>query len=123
MVHRILPFVLLVSGAALTGGCAQFPALGHTVTPAMEAAPYPDLVPIEPLLAQAEAGAVDPARVESSLSGRAAGLQARAQRIEGATAGAASADRVARLRARAARLRAAGLTAPERARLEEEPAL
>lgn len=32
-------------------GCTQFPALDDRITPAMEAAPYPELVPLEGLLA------------------------------------------------------------------------
>ncbi|MEX3315926.1 hypothetical protein [Sulfitobacter sp. PS-8MA] len=104
------------------GGCTQFPALDRTITPEMEAADYPDLVPIDPLLAQAEAGRIDPRQTEAQLTGRAARLETRANRIGGARTDQAAADRLARLRARAAQLRQAGLTPPERERLEDEPA-
>ena len=77
------------------GACTQFPDLDRTITPAMEAAPDPELVPIEPLLAQATAGRVDPAETQDVLSAR-----------------------VARLRARAADLRGSVLTGAERQRLE-----
>lgn len=123
MAQRNPRLLFVLSSAALLGACAQFPALDRTITPAMEAAPYPDLVPIEPLLAQAEAGSVDPLRTEAALTGRAAGLQARARRVDHGTTGAASAARVERLKARAARLRGAGLSGAERERLQEEPAL
>ncbi|WP_208597516.1 hypothetical protein [Sulfitobacter delicatus] len=96
--------------------------MDRTITPEKEAADYPDLVPIDPLLAQAEAGRIDPAQTEAELTGRAAGLQSRANRISGGGSSAASASRLARLRARAAELRQAGLTPQERKRLEEEPA-
>ena len=118
---RSLSIVALVLGGALLAGCTQFPELDRTITPEMEAADYPDLVPIDPLLAQAEAGRIDPAQTEAELTGRAAGLQSRASRIGSGDSGAASASRLARLRARAAELRQAGLTPQERERLEEEP--
>lgn len=78
------------------GACAQFPELDRTVTPELAAAPFPALVPVEPLLAQATAGRVDPVQTEAALQGR-----------------------LSRLRARAARLRGGVLTGRERQRLRE----
>ena len=127
MVYRSAPrplsFAALLLGVALLGGCTQFPALDRTITPEMEAADYPDLVPIDPLLAQAKAGRIDPVQTEAMLTGRAAQLQSRAGRIDTASAGAATASRVERLRARAARLRRqTNLTAEELDRLAQDPA-
>lgn len=76
--------------------CTQFPALDHTITPALENADYPALEPTEQLLARANTGSVNPVQTEGILNAR-----------------------VARLRARAARLRGSVLTGRERQRLEE----
>jgi hypothetical protein len=92
---RRAPSLLVLPLLAL-GACTQFPALDATITPELEAAPYPDLVPLEPLLARAQAGQSDPVAVRSDLEGR-----------------------LGRLRARAAGLRGSVLTGRERQRLEE----
>ena len=86
-----LPLALLALSA-----CTQFPALDRTVTPQLENAEFPSLKPIDPLLASAQAGRVDPVQTENALNGR-----------------------VARLRARAARLRGSVLSGRERLRLAE----
>ncbi|MFG6509881.1 hypothetical protein ACGYK6_13045 [Sulfitobacter sp. 1A15333] len=104
---RPLSTIALLLGVSLLAGCTQFPELDRTITPALEAAPYPDLVPIDPLLAKATAGRIDPARTEAALTGRAANLEARAARVSRTSAQSASAARVARLRARAAELQRA----------------
>jgi hypothetical protein len=104
---RPLSTIALFLGVSLLAGCTQFPELDRTITPELEAAPYPDLVPIDPLLAKATAGRIDPARTEAALTGRAANLEARAARVSRTSAQAATAARVARLRARAAELRRA----------------
>jgi len=104
---RPLSTIALFLGVSLLAGCTQFPELDRTITPALEAAPYPDLVPIDPLLAKATAGRIDPLRTEAALTGRAANLEARAARVSRTSAQSASAARVARLRARAAELRRA----------------
>ena len=104
---RPLSTIALFLGVSLLAGCTQFPALDRTITPELEAAPYPDLVPIDPLLAKATAGRIDPLRTEAALTGRAANLEARAARVSRTSAQSASAARVARLRARAAELQRA----------------
>ncbi|AXI44400.1 hypothetical protein C1J02_14235 [Sulfitobacter sp. SK011] len=76
--------------------CTQFPALDRTITPALENADYPALVPLDPLLASATAGRVDAVQTEAALNAR-----------------------VARLRARAARLRGSVLSGREKQRLEQ----
>lgn len=95
MKHRVaiccLPFALVGLAA-----CTQFPELDHTITPELEAARYPALVPLDPLLASAKARRVDPVQTQSALVAR-----------------------VARLRARAARLRGSVLTGRERQRLAQ----
>ena len=68
---------------ATLGACTQFPELDSTVTPELAAAPYPDLVPVEPLLAQATAGRVDPVQTEAALQGRLSRLRVRAARLRG----------------------------------------
>ncbi|MGC1506571.1 MAG: hypothetical protein WA782_20840 [Sulfitobacter sp.] len=70
--------------AATVTGCTQFPELDHTQTAALEAADYPALVPIEPLLARATAPGPDPVETENNLNNRLAGLRARANAMRGA---------------------------------------
>lgn len=73
---RLAPILLICALAA----CAPFPQIGTVTNPD---APYPDLVPLGPLLAQADApGQITPASV-ADLSARVAGLQARAARLRG----------------------------------------
>lgn len=69
--------------ALLTAGCAPLPDLDRTITPAMEAAPYPALVPLAPVLARANAPGVDPERGNGVLDARVAALKARAARLRG----------------------------------------
>lgn len=75
-------------------GCTDFPALDGTISPALQNAPYPDLVPLSPIVAQA--GAAD---------------------YGGASAAADLAPRLAALRARAAGLRGPVIPAPTRSRM------
>jgi len=82
--------------AATSAGCTQFPELDRTLTPELEQSAYPDLVPLDPLLARAEQTGVEPVQATAAIDGR-----------------------VAALRARAAGLRGSVLTGRERQRLEE----
>jgi hypothetical protein len=70
--------------AAVLTGCTQFPELDHTQSATLEAAEYPALVPIEPLLARATATGTDPVQTENNLNSRLAGLRARANAMRGA---------------------------------------
>lgn len=79
MARAILPALMAL---ALTA-CTQFPELDSTITPALEAADYPALVPVDPLLAQATAGRADPQQTEAALLARVARLRARAARLRG----------------------------------------
>ncbi|KHA52901.1 hypothetical protein [Sulfitobacter geojensis] len=78
---RALPLCLT---AALLTGCTQFPELDRTQSATLEAADYPALVPIEPLLARAAATTTDPVQTEGNLNSRLAGLRARANAMRGA---------------------------------------
>jgi hypothetical protein len=90
------PFWITFVALGTLGACTQFPELDRTVTPDLEAAEYPALVPVEPLLAKATTGRVDPIQTEAALQGR-----------------------LSRLRARAAGLRGSVLSGRERQRLRE----
>lgn len=74
--------------AVVLSACTEFPALDGTIDPALANAPYPALVPLGPVLAQADAGADGAgirgaAGVEPALSARLAGLRARANGLRG----------------------------------------
>lgn len=77
---RSLAFLTLF---ALATGCTQFPELDSTQTAELDAAAYPDLVPIEPILARAEAPGADPVAEEENVQRRLGGLRARADRLRG----------------------------------------
>lgn len=62
--------------------CTEFPELDGTVPPAAASNP-PRLVPLAPLLSQANASDRGAAEVESALSPRLANLRARAARLRG----------------------------------------
>jgi hypothetical protein len=85
-----LVFPLLLALSA----CSQFPELDGTIAPDQSNTPFPDLVPLAPLIAQA--GVTNTA---------------------GATAAAGLSPRLANLRARAARLRGPVIPAPIRTRM------
>ena len=79
-----LPAVLLLNALLIAAGCAQVPELDDHVTPAAKAAPYPALVPLDPLLnSTAETRITD--QTDPELQARAAALRARAQRMRQAT--------------------------------------
>jgi hypothetical protein len=61
-------------------GCATFPALDGTVPSHLEHAGYPRLVPVEPLLARAEAIEISD-ETEAGVAARVAALRARAARL------------------------------------------
>lgn len=75
--------LILATLAALLAGCTQFPQLDRTISPAAAAADYPELVPVGPLLARAEAGRVNVPATQANLEGRVARLKARAARLRG----------------------------------------
>lgn len=75
-------FPVLVPVLVLTG-CTQFPELDGTIRPELENAAYPELVPLEPILAAAAPSTLDPVEIEAGLDGRIAGLRARASQMRG----------------------------------------
>ncbi len=75
---RLVPLFLIVLTA-----CTEFPALDGTIDPALRDAPYPALVPLSPLVAQANAADRGAANVETALTPRLASLRARAARLRG----------------------------------------
>lgn len=92
MLRRSLSVLTL----CLISACTQFPELDETVTPELEAADFPALVPLDPILANARSARGQTLRTEAALEAR-----------------------VVNLRARAARLRGSVLSGPERQRLAE----
>ena len=67
--------------AALCTGYTQFPELERTQTVELEAADYPALVPIEPILASVTAPDLDPVAAQAGIEARLAALRARANRL------------------------------------------
>ncbi len=66
--------VLLVLPLIAQASCTQYPELEGTVAPELENAAYPDLLPLEPILAQAGKSGVDPVQAQAGLGGRLAGF-------------------------------------------------
>ncbi|MFL4470632.1 hypothetical protein ACERZ8_12350 [Tateyamaria armeniaca] len=62
--------------------CAQFPELDGTVAPDLENADFPDLVPLEPLLARTAPVVADPVETSEALDARVAALRARAAALQ-----------------------------------------
>lgn len=92
---RTLSPLLLPLAFATLAGCTQFPELDHTRPLAGDDVGFPALVPVEPLLAQATAGRIDPARTQTGLEGRVARLQARAARLRGSVLSGSARQRLA----------------------------
>ncbi|MBI6629056.1 hypothetical protein [Pontibaca salina] len=69
----------------LLAGCADQPELASTIDAAARAAPYPDLVPLDPLLTPTEARGNEADKSESELIARRDRLQQRAQRLRSGT--------------------------------------
>ena len=75
---RLAPLFLITIAA-----CTEFPALDGTIPPRDANAPFPALVPLAPLVAQANAADRGAADVETALTPRLAALRARAARLRG----------------------------------------
>lgn len=80
---RAIALLLLPLAFVAVTGCTQFPALDRIEPAQGTSDTYPDLVPVEPLLAQATAGRIDPVRTQAGIEGRVARLRARAARLRG----------------------------------------
>lgn len=98
---------MVMLGAGLLAGCAQFPELDAAATPGVADAPYPQLVPLEDLLTAPETVRAVPEAVPEVTS-RVDGLRSRADRLKSVRVSqpVSTPARVAELRARAAALRA-----------------
>jgi hypothetical protein len=75
---NLKPLILL----SLLSGCAEFPALEGTIDAAAMNAPYPQLIPLDPLLAQV-GGLASATAASVGLGGRVAALAARAAALRG----------------------------------------
>lgn len=79
MKRTLLSLPLIAALAA----CAQFPELDRTITPELQAADFPALVPIGPLIAGAQTDGVDAGQANAQIDARVAALRARAARMRG----------------------------------------
>lgn len=79
------PRLLMLCPLALLAipACTQFPELDETQTAALDAASYPALVPIEPIIAGIDAPAETAVETEAAFDARLSGLRARADRLRG----------------------------------------
>lgn len=62
--------------------CIDIPEVEGTVLPELEDAPYPELVPLDPLLASTVPPGVDAEETTQSLQARIAALRARARALQ-----------------------------------------
>lgn len=62
--------------------CTQFPELDSTVVPNLENAEFPELVPLEPLMARTSPVVADADRTTQALDARVAALRARAAALQ-----------------------------------------
>lgn len=81
--------------ALALGACTQFPQLDETVEASAEAADYPKLIPLDPILADVDPDPEEDERTRAALRARAAALRARAAQLQG---GVVDADTQARMR-------------------------
>lgn len=87
---RIMRVMVLRSSVRLVFACAlamsavactQFPALDGTVPASAEAAAFPALVPLEPLLANIDATSTDTQATTGAINSRVSRLKSRAERL------------------------------------------
>lgn len=62
--------------------CTQFPELEGTVAPDVEAADFPALIPLDPLMATTAPVVSDPVQTTQTLQARVAALRARARTLQ-----------------------------------------
>ncbi len=63
--------------------CTTFPQLDDSLSPTAKSADFPTLVPLEPLLAQANGTGADPQNTVDTLEARVSLLRAKAARLRG----------------------------------------
>ena len=78
MSRRPLRIVSLLSAALLLAGCIDVPELGETLTPEVEDAPYPDLLPLETVLIRPPDPRTEAEEIDAELEARRAALERRA---------------------------------------------
>lgn len=77
--HLIVPLLLLA-------GCAPFPDLDGSIPDAARNADFPELRPVEPILARAAVRSPDTDKAQGLLEARVAALNARADRLRNISA-------------------------------------
>jgi hypothetical protein len=82
-VMRFIAFAKYAVLSATLMGCTQFPALDGAITEQGQNAQYPDLIPVETLLALSAPSAVSPEQTASGLNARVTALRNRAARLRG----------------------------------------
>ena len=92
---RAFPLAALAGLLLLTGACTQFPELDERVTPELEAADYPALVPIDPILTAERTTGAAPAQETAAIDARVAALRSRAAALRGAVLSGAEEQRLA----------------------------
>ncbi|WP_137703084.1 hypothetical protein [Marimonas lutisalis] len=85
--------VAIIIVLATLAGCSEFPELDDAVSPEMDQADYPALVPVEPLIAAAQ-GAQITEETGASVLGRVAALKAKAAGLSGTIVDEASRKRM-----------------------------
>jgi hypothetical protein len=88
-------FTLFTLLAALPA-CTEFPELDGTIAPERANAPYPELVPLAPLLAQANTSSGAAELANTDIEPRLANLRARAARLRGPVIPSATRSRMLR---------------------------
>lgn len=82
MVLRFTVRLVFACALALSAvACTQFPDLDGTVPASAEAADYPALVPLDPLLANIDAASTDAQATTGAINARVSRLKSRADRL------------------------------------------
>ena len=89
-----MPRLILSCLALSLAACAEFPALDGTIAPEAAALPYPQLQPLAPVLAAADATPTTPPAPVEAVETRADALRARAAGLRGPILDAATEDRM-----------------------------
>ena len=81
---RFTAFAICAALSASLMGCTQFPALDGAISEHGQNSKFPDLVPVETLLARTAPSSTSPEQTVSGLNARISALQNRAARLRGA---------------------------------------
>lgn len=77
-----LPAALALAGLVAASGCAHVPELDARISPQLQSAPYPALLPLDTALEPLPSPQQASDRIESALAGRRDRLKARAARLQ-----------------------------------------